>query len=162
MILKKIVQIWFGRVPKKNKECMGQVKTFAESIGVEYELIKGKSLGSVAANIIASNNLRLEIMRTCRRTLYVDSDIVMQELPDFNVNIPAFSTVRRIPVEAIMYSGDTRWFQRVQNPTDRIGGLKKVLSLKYLREDNNVDIIPEKSYIHYEYSKQERYRKEDE
>jgi len=154
MILKKIVQIWIGDISDEHEECMGQVKLFAENLGIGYERINGSSEKSVKEHMIASDNLRLEIMKTNKRTLYVDSDIKLHSLPEFNVNIPAFPLGRgRYPVEALIYSGDTRWFQDLQVPAFKIGGLKKIMSLKYLRVNNIVDTIGSEHFTHLELNK---------
>jgi len=148
----RIVQIWFGKMPKKNKVFVDKIKKYCKEHGFEYNIITGKSYGSVDLNRIASNMLRLEVMKTCKDTLYLDCDIEIKYIQNLKKDKPSFGRFNKDISDAIMYSGDTTWFRDVLEPKKTVWGLFKVINLKRLRQDRKVDIIPDEYYEHKMYS----------
>lgn len=144
-----VQQIWFGKMTRTASYCTDQVQNWVKSRCLEYDIFYGQDQGGTEQNMIASDQLRLDMARVRPDMLYVDCDIMLKHTFEVSKDTVQMAFFKKYPLEALFYTHDCQFFQSVPEIKSHIGSLRKAIKTKWIENKNQVDKFEENDYVHY-------------
>lgn len=152
----KVIQIWCGPITeeyRKYEECMDQTKKLFEDNGYEYLRVLQEDV-KYNDPIIDSDTLRFEIACNEPDMLYIDCDLVFNQIPVFNEDgLPYFGQKKNVNNNCVFYVNNcSDFFKSVFTEREK-RELKFVFGWpNRVIRSRKTYLIDEDLYIHHQYT----------
>lgn len=146
----EIFQIQIGEPSEIRKNCIKNIKAFADNNGHKYTLLVREA--EAMPYYVQSDILRLEYASTHLNALYVDTDVFLFSLPEFKENKPYFARYKQHRIDTFLFyvNGCCDFFKSLLNDilTNRPDRTRSWLSKTMLKYIEQVSVIENEHFHH--------------